>query len=74
MITIKVRYSRHALEKIDGYGIDLSEVERTVKQGMKWKEEETEKWHANMAGLECVFTKEGVYVMVITVYLAGGEK
>ena len=55
------------MEKIDGYGIDITEVEKTIKQGMKWKEQD-DKWHASMAGIECVFTKKEGTIFVITVY------
>lgn len=41
---------------------------------MKWKEQDTEKWHANMAGIECVFMKEGDILFIITVYKNSGEK
>lgn len=62
------------MEKIDGYGSDLKEIENVIKQGMKWKEEQTGKWHANMAGLECVFTKKENILFVITVYKEAGKK
>jgi len=71
VITIDIIYSKHALEKIDRYGLDLDEVEKLVKQGMKWKEQHCNKWHATMAGLECVFVKDGETVFVITVYSEG---
>lgn len=41
---------------------------------MKWKEDDTEKWHANMAGIECVFMKEEDTLFIITVYRNSGEK
>ncbi|MBI5001862.1 DUF4258 domain-containing protein [Candidatus Woesearchaeota archaeon] len=59
---------------MDGYGLDIEEVETALKQGMKWKEHDTEKWHANMAGTECVFVKEEDTLFVITVYKNMGEK
>lgn len=62
------------MEKIDGYGIDIGEVEKTIKQGMKWKEQGTDKWHASMAGIECVFTKKEDIIFVITVYKEAGKK
>lgn len=64
-------YTKHALEKMDALGIEKKEVERTVKEGMKWKEENTEKWHAQMAGLEVVFVKQEKDLFIITVYLVG---
>lgn len=36
---------------------------------MKWKEDQTDKWHAGMAGIECVFTREEDTIFVITIYL-----
>jgi len=62
------------LEKIDGYGIDIQEAELTMRQGMKWKELDIEKWHTTMAGIECVFMKEEETLFVITVYKNAGEK
>jgi len=68
------RYTKHALEKMDALGIERSEVERTIKTGMKWKEEQIEKWHARSAGIEAVFIPQENDVMIITVYLAGGKQ
>ena len=73
-IRIKIIYSRHALEKTDGYGLDIEEVEKAIKQGMKWKEEDSDKLHARMAGIECVFIKEEDEIFVITVYKEADEK
>lgn len=68
-------YSKHAVEKIDLYGLDRAEVDVIIKKGMKWKEQQTEKWHANMSGYECVFIKQenNVY-FVITVYANGDQQ
>ncbi len=38
---------------------------------MKWKEEISDKWHANLGGLECVFIKRKDIIFVITVYEEG---
>jgi len=65
-------YTKHALQKMDALGIEKSDVENTVKKGMKWKEEDTPKWHAKMAGIEVVFMKQAKDLFIITVYLAGG--
>jgi hypothetical protein len=46
------------MEKMDGLGIERKEVDQAICKGMKWKEKNTEKWHANMSGIECVFLKE----------------
>lgn len=59
---------------MDSLGIEKSEVENTVRKGMKWKEKNTEKWHANMVGIECVFLKKDDAIFVITVYENGGKK
>ena len=59
---------------MDSYGIDIEDIENVIKNGMKWKENEEEKWHANMGGLECVFVKEEDYIFVITVYTEGAKK
>lgn len=67
-------YTKHALEKMDGLGIAKSNAERTIMIGMKWKEEDSGKWHAQMAGLEVVFIKEEKNIVIITAYLAGRQK
>lgn len=41
---------------------------------MKWKEEKSNKWHANIGGIECVFIKEKDFIYVITIYLEGAGK
>ena len=41
---------------------------------MKWQEDGSDKWHASMAGIECVFAKEKENVFVITVYMEAGKK
>ena len=64
-------YTKHALEKMNALGTEKKEVERTTKEGMKWKEENTEKWHAQMAGLEVVFVRQEKNLFIITVYLVG---
>ena len=64
-------YTRHALEKMDALGIEKKEIEQTVKKGMKWKEENSDKWHARMAGIEVVFMKQNEHFFIITAYLAG---
>lgn len=71
---INIVYSRHALEKIDGYGLYIEEIEKVIKQGMKWKQEGSDKWHASMAGIECVFTKKEGTIFVITVYKEANKK
>ncbi len=67
-------YSKHALEKMDGLGFEKSDIERAITTGMKWKEEIGEKWHAQRAGIEVVFMKDGEKVFIITAYPAGREK
>ena len=67
-------YTKHAIEKMDALGIEKRDIERTVKEGMKWKEENSEKWHAQMAGIEVVFMKQLKDIFVITAYLAGRSK
>ena len=57
---------------MDALGIERKEVEKTIKMGMKWKEKHNEKWHARMAGIECVFIKKEDFLFVITVYPEGG--
>ncbi len=59
---------------MDGLGILKSEVESTILKGTKWKEEQTEKFHARMAGTEVVFMKQDEKFIIITVYLVGSEK
>ena len=68
VIIIQIFYSKHALEKMDNLGLERIEIENMILKGMKWKENNSEKWHANMAGTECVFIKEGDTLFVITVY------
>ena len=67
-------YTRHALGKMDALGIEKRDVEISIKEGMKWKEENSEKWHAQMIGIEAVFIKQHKDFFVITVYVAGRSK
>ena len=67
-------FKQHALEKMDSLGVERKEVEETVRRGMKWKEEKTEKWHAQMASIEVVFIKDNSDYYIITVHPAGREK
>jgi len=48
--------------------LDIEEVENIIKQGMKWKEEKSDKCHVSMSGIECVFIKQENAVFVITIY------
>lgn len=59
---------------MDSIGILKTEVEDAILKGMKWKEEDTGKWHAQMAGVEIVFMKQDENFVIITVYLARREK
>ena len=74
VIQIKILYSKHALEKMDAYGIQRQEVYSIIERGMKWKEKDADKYHARMAGVECVFTKKEDTLFVVTVYPSGGKK
>ncbi len=67
-------YTKHAIGKIDSLGIEKRDIENTVKKGMKWKENDSEKWHAQMAGIEVVFMKQGGNIFIITAYFAGRLK
>ena len=67
-------YTKHALEKIDGLGLERKEIENVIVKGMKWKVEGNGKWHAQMGGIEVVFMKEENNFIIITVYLAGRSK
>lgn len=67
-------FKQHALEKMDALGVERKEVEEAIKRGMKWKEEKTKKWHAQMAGVEVVFIKDDSDYYIITVYPAGVKK
>ncbi len=67
-------FTRHALEKMDGFGLYRNEIEQVIRKGMKWKEERSDKWHAQMAGIEAVFMKEEEKIVIITVYAARREK
>ena len=67
-------YTRHAIEKMDTLGIEKREVENAIKKGMKWKENNSEKWHAQMAGIEAVFMKQEKDIFIITAYFAGRSK
>lgn len=53
---------------MDALNIDKESVEHTILKGMKWKEKDSGKWHANMAEVECVFIKKCEKLFVITVY------
>lgn len=59
---------------MDAYGIERKEVYSVIEKGMKWKEKDTQKYHARMAGIECVFVKKQDTLFVITVYLNGGKE
>ncbi len=67
-------YTKHAIEKIDTLGIEKRDVETAIKRGMKWKESNSEKWHAQMAGIEVVFMKQERDIFIITAYFAGRSK
>ena len=67
-------YTKHAIEKIDTLGIEKRDVENAIKKGMKWKESNSEKWHAQMAGIEVVFMRQGENIFIITAYFAGRLK
>ncbi len=67
-------YTKHALEKMDALGFDKRDIENTIAKGMKWKEEKRDIWHAQMAGIEVVFTKEENNLVIVTAYLAGRIK
>lgn len=67
-------YTKHALEKIDTLGIEKRDVEAAIKRGMKWKESNSEKWHAQMAGIEAVFMKQEQNIFIITAYFAGRSR
>ena len=66
-----ILFSRHALEKMDALGIDKEEINSVITKGMKWKEKNTEKWHARRFGIEAVFLKNNSDIFIITVYLEG---
>jgi len=53
---------------MDALGIEKNDVNAALIKGMRWKEKDTEKWHANMAGVECVFMKNEDALFIITVY------
>lgn len=72
MITIKIIYTKHALEKMDALGVERKEIEDILHKGMKWQKED--KLYANMYGLEVVFQKREDVIVIITVYLGGIKK
>ncbi len=53
---------------MDGLGISNEDIEKAVNFGMKWKEIDNDKWHANMSSIECVFLKKEDVIFIITVY------
>jgi len=59
---------------MDSLGIVRKEADTAIMKGMKWKEKDCEKWHANLAGVECVFMKKENVIFVITVYESEGGK
>lgn len=67
-------FTMHALQKIDALGLEKKDIEQVIKEGMKWKEKESEKWHSQMAGIEVVFVKQEKDFFIITAYLAGRLK
>lgn len=70
MIVIKLIFTNHATEKMDGLGITRAEVEATIRQGKRW-EERPGVWHATMAGVEVVFQLQGDNMIIITTYYEG---
>ena len=76
MIRIKaVVFGSHALEKIDGLGIGIEDVEQIIRKGMKWRDKmQTNKWYANMHNYEVVFEELDDVLYVITVYAAEVEQ
>ena len=67
-------YTKHALEKMDGLGFSRHEIEQTILYGMKWKEKQSDKWHAQMAGIEVVFIPQQSSHFIITAYQARRSK
>ena len=67
-------YTKHGLEKMDALGIEDEEVESTVRLGMKGRDADGEKWHAQRGGLEVVFARQEDMIVIITVYLARRKK
>lgn len=70
MIPIQSVYTKHAKDKADALGISFDDIEAAIIKGRKWKEADSDKWHASMAGIDVVFQKEGDCIVVITVYEA----
>jgi len=52
--------------------MDKKTIQNVLMKGMKWKEEKGEKWHAQVAGVEVVFTKEDDIITIITTYYIRG--
>ena len=61
-------FSQHTLQKIDALGIDKNDIISVITRGMKWKEKDSEKWHAKAFGIEAVFIKRNSDIFIITVY------
>lgn len=59
---------------MDAYGIERRDLDDMLKTGMKWKEQQTNKWHAAKGGFECVFVHSDEGIIVITVYRTGGKR
>ena len=74
LVIVLYIYTRHALGKIDAFGLEKEEVEAVIKKGVKWKEEKREIWHANMGNIEVVFAKSESDIVIITVYEARWKK
>jgi len=64
-------YTKHSIEKMDALGIEKKEIENIINKGMKWKEEKSDKFHAQMTGIEVIFIKDDKDLFIITVYLTG---
>jgi hypothetical protein len=67
-------YTKHAIQKMDALGIDKKDIELSIRKGMKWKEEGSNKIHSQMAGIEVVFIKRNKDFFIITAYLARRSK
>ena len=72
MITIKIIFGKHAIEKMDCLGLERKEIEKIIQEGMKWQRDG--KWYGNMYGIEVVFQREEDIIFVITVYFEGRKK
>ncbi len=63
---MEYHFKEHALERVADRKIERSEIKNVVAKGQKWFSHADGRWHAKMSGIEVVFEKREVGVVLIT--------